>query len=144
MPLLMLGGVKLLSLEEERMREQDVREMKDGIKDIQKTLHEVDKTVFSHTEKFENLRNVKEMAERTDESAKSAHKRIDKVEDDIKKQFDEFKELVENSNKMHEDNYKGMKAFAWKVFFLFATPFAAGFGAFCWIIFKNGLRIGGN
>jgi len=129
--------------EAQDMRDQDIKELKDGIKDIQKTLHVVDKTVFSHSEKFENLRNVKEMAERTDESAKSAHKRLDKVEDDIKKQFDDFKELVENSNKMHEQNYKGMKTFAWKVFFLFVTPFAVGFGAFCWAIFKNGLGMGG-
>lgn len=129
--------------EAQDMRDQDIKELKDGIKDIQKTLHVVDKTVFSHSEKFENLRNVKEMAERTDESAKSAHKRLDKVEDDIKKQFDDFKELVENSNKMHEQNYKSMKAFAWKVFFIFATPFAAGLGAFFWLVFKNGLGMGG-
>lgn len=139
----MLGGVMLLLLEEEQMRDQDIKELKDGIKDIQKTLHVVDKTVFSHSEKFENLRNVKEMAERTDESAKSAHKRLDKVEDDIKKQFDEFKELVENSNKMHEQNYKGMKAFAWKVFFIFVTPFATGLGVFCWMVFRTGLGMGG-
>ncbi|TYS67063.1 hypothetical protein FZC76_16185 [Sutcliffiella horikoshii] len=134
----------LLSLEAEQdMREQDVKELKDGIKEIQKTLHGVDKIVFSHTEKFENLKNIKEQTERTSESAKSAHKRLDKVEVDIKKQFDEFKELVENSNKMHEQNYKGMKTFAWKVFFLFATPFAAGLGVFCWMVFRNGLGMGG-
>lgn len=133
-----------MALEEAQdMRDQDVREIKDGIKEIQKTVQEVDKTVSIHTEKFNNLGNVKEQTEQATASAKSAHKRLDKVEDDMKKQFNEFKELVENSNKMHEQNYKGMKTFAWKVFFLFATPFAAGLGAFCWLVFRNGLGMGG-
>jgi chromosome segregation ATPase len=128
---------------EEDMREQDVREIKDGIKEIQKTVQEVDKTVSIHTEKFNNLGDIKEKTESTVKSAEYAHQRIDKVEGDMKKQFKEFKELVENSNKMHEQNYKGMKTFAWKVFFLFAAPFSAGLGAFCWFIFKNGLGMGG-
>lgn len=134
------------------MREQDVTELKEGIKELQKTLHAVDKEVSIHTSKFENLGNVKELAEKTSESSKSAHKRIDEVEKEIKeeisevklsqeKQFKDFKKLVESSNKTHEDNFKSIKAFGLKVFFLFATPFTVGLIGVFWLIFNKGLGI---
>ncbi|EWG08366.1 hypothetical protein PBF_24593 [Cytobacillus firmus DS1] len=138
--------------EVEDMREQDVKELKEGIKDLQKILHDVDKTVSNHTIKFENLGNIKELAERTSESAKSAHKRIDQVKQEFreeidemresqKKQFEDFKELVQSSDKKHEENYKGIKAFALRVFFLFVTPMAAGLAGLIWLIFNKGLGL---
>lgn len=138
--------------EVEDMREQDVRELKDGIKELTTLLREVDKTVTVHTEKFTNLGNIKELAERTSESAKSAHKRIDRVEQEIReeideirtgqqKQYEDFKELVRSSNQQHEDSYKSIKTFGWKVFFLFATPLVAGFAGLIWLIFNKGLGL---
>lgn len=121
--------------EEAMIRDQDVKELKDGIKELQRVLTDVDKTVTVHTEKFTNLGNIKELAERTSESTKSAHKRIDKVEMELReeigeirsaqeKQYEDFKKLVEDSNRIHTENYKGIKTFGWKVFFIFATPTA--------------------
>lgn len=135
---------------EDDVRTQDMSELKQGMKEIQKTLHDIDKMVSGHSIKFDNLGNVKELAERTHESAKSAHKRLDDMEEDLKAEIDkvkkkqeqqylDFKELVETSNKVHTDNYKGIKAFGWKVVFLFITPLCAGFGAFLWFIFRKGL-----
>ncbi|MGE6379534.1 hypothetical protein [Peribacillus muralis] len=141
------------------MREQDVKDLKEGIKELQKTLHQVDKEVSVHTVNFKNLGNVKELSERTDERSKSAHKRIDEVEDVIdelknsqekqfkelkesqEKQYKDFRSLVEESNKTHKENYQGIKTLAWKVFFLFASPFAVGFVGIFWFIYQKGLGI---
>jgi hypothetical protein len=136
--------------EEIDMRDQDVKELKEITKEIQKTLHGVDKTVSVHSAHFETLKNVKEVSDRSYESSKSAHHRIDKVEKDMeegfekiqvqqKDQFNEFKKLFEVSNASHEQNFEKMRAFGWKVFFLFATPFAVGLVGICWFVFKNGL-----
>jgi hypothetical protein len=142
------------SEEETDMREQDVKELKEGMKEVTKILHGVDKTVSVHSAQFDTLKNVKEVAERSHESTKSAHLRIDRVEQDMKdgfdeikkqykEQFDDFKELVESSNKSHEENFKNIKTFAWKVFFLFATPFAIGIVSVFWFFFNKGIGIKG-
>lgn len=130
------------------MRETDIQELKSGIKDISNVVRDIDKNVAVHTEKFNSLGNIKEVTERTSESTKSAHKRIDEVEKDLKleiseiklaqeNQFNDFKQIIKESNndlkkdikKTNEDhleNYKSIKSFSWKVFFIFATPTAAG------------------
>jgi predicted RNase H-like nuclease (RuvC/YqgF family) len=149
-----MGEFMLTAVQEEEamIRDQDVKDLKEGIRDLQKTLHDVDKTVSRHTEKFESLGNIKEQSERTTESTKSAHKRIDKVEMELReeiseirsaqeKQYKDFKKLVEESNKIHTENYQGIKTFGWKVFFLFATPLTAGFVALMWFIFNKGLGL---
>lgn len=136
--------------EAQDMRDEDVKELKEGLKDVQKILHGVDKQVSVHTIQFDSLGNIKELSERTHESTKSAHHRIDRVEQDMKDgfeeirkqqktQFDEFKELVESSNISHNENYKSIKAFGWKVFLLFAAPFAAGLIGLFFLIFNRGL-----
>jgi Fe2+ transport system protein B len=153
--------VTIVQEEEVMIRDQDVKEIKDGMKELNNLMRDVDKTVTIHTEKFNNLGNIKEQTERTSESTKSAHKRIDKVELELReeineirqaqeKQYIDFKKLVENSNKaqadliehsnkVHTENYKGIKAFGWKVFFLFAAPWAVGFVSMLWLIFNKGL-----
>ncbi|CEG29784.1 hypothetical protein BN1002_04745 [Bacillus sp. B-jedd] len=141
--------MSIVQEEDVMVRDQDVKELKDGIKELATMLREVDKTVTVHTEKFNTLGNIKETTERTSESAKSAHKRIDQVESEFRqeleeirktneKQFNDFKELVEASNKVHTENYQSIKSFAWKVFFLFASPFAVGLVGLFWLIFNKG------
>jgi galactokinase len=134
------------------MRDHDVRELKDVLKDVQKTLHGVDKTVAIHSKEFESIKTIKETVVTNRESTKSAHHRIDEVERDMRKgfeeiqaqqkeQFDDFKKLVEDSNKSHDKNFEKMRAFGWKVFFLFAAPFAAGIVSFFWFVFNKGAGI---
>lgn len=142
------------SEEETDMREHDVRELKDVMKDVQKTLHGVDKTVAIHSKEFESIKTIKETVVTTRESTKSAHHRIDEVERDMRKgfeeiqaqqkeQFDDFKRLVEASNASHDKNFEKMRSFGWKVFFLFATPFAVGLVSLFWVFFNKGIGIKG-
>jgi hypothetical protein len=132
------------------MRDHDVRELKEVMRDVQKTLHGVDKEVGIHSKEFESLKDIKENVVSNRESTKSAHHRIDEVERDMRKgfeeiqtqqkeQFNEFKQLVEDSNSSHDKNFEKMRTFGWKVFFLFATPFAVGLVSFFWFVFKKGL-----
>ncbi|MGM0863365.1 MAG: hypothetical protein ACQEWF_01655 [Bacillota bacterium] len=132
------------------MRDHDVRELKEVMRDVQKTLHGVDKQVGIHSKDIESVKNIKETVVTNRESTKSAHHRIDEVERDMRKgfeeiqaqqkeQFNDFKRLVEDSNESHNKNFEKMRAFGWKVFFLFASPFAVGLVGFCWFVFKNGL-----
>jgi hypothetical protein len=132
------------------MRDHDARELKEMMRDVQKTVHGVDKEVGIHSAHFESLKDIKENVVANRESTKSAHHRIDEVERDMRKgfeeiqiqqkeQFNEFKQLVEDSNSSHDKNFEKMRTFGWKVFFLFAAPFAVGLVGFCWYVFKNGL-----
>ncbi|WGG44165.1 hypothetical protein [Rossellomorea sp. DA94] len=134
------------------MRDHDVRELKDVMKDVQKTLHGVDKTVAIHSKEFESIKTIKETVVTNRESTKSAHHRIDEVERDMRKgfeeiqaqqkeQFDDFKKLVEASNASHDKNFEKMRTFGWKVFFLFAAPFAAGVVGFIWFVFNKGIGL---
>ena len=80
----------------EHMNYDDVKEIKNDIKSLTTSFHSLDKGMTELKIIIQMMGNVREMAIETQESSKSAHKRIDDHEEVHKEDIEEVKQSVKD------------------------------------------------